>query len=121
VVTERAVHNLEHGAIWITYEPSLPGSQLSILKTLFNKQPKEQPGSDPVSERFMDLTPWKDNSIGSPIVISAWGHQLKVTSASDPRLQQFITKFRLNPATTPELGAMCSGQPANLGGQPIES
>ena len=28
VPSERAVHNLEHGAIWITYQPSLPQSEM---------------------------------------------------------------------------------------------
>ncbi|HET9972943.1 MAG TPA: DUF3105 domain-containing protein [Streptosporangiaceae bacterium] len=29
VPNERAVHNMEHGAIWITYQPSLPQAQVS--------------------------------------------------------------------------------------------
>lgn len=120
VTTERAVHNLEHGAIWITYEPSLPKSEISSLTELVKKQKLESPEGQP-AERFMDLTPWKDSSIGSPIVVSSWGYQLKVTSATDPRIQQFIDTFRVNQKYTPEYGSACDTVPANVGGQPISS
>jgi Protein of unknown function (DUF3105) len=38
VPNERAVHNLEHGAVWITYQPSLPPSEVSQLRTFVDKQ-----------------------------------------------------------------------------------
>ena len=120
VPSERAVHNLEHGAIWITYEPTLAKGEISQLTAFVKKQKLVSPAGQP-AERYMDLTPWKDNSIGSPIVLSAWGFQLKVTSPTDPRMQQFVDAFRTNAKYTPELGAACNGQPVNVSGQPISS
>ena len=32
VPNENAVHDLEHGAVWITYQPSLPAAQVAIIQ-----------------------------------------------------------------------------------------
>ncbi len=106
VPNERAVHNLEHGAVWITYQPSLPQSEVSALRAFVLKQTTVSPAGAPAS-RYMDLTPYP--GLSSPIVISSWGFQLKVTSPDDPRLQQFVDKFRASPAYTPEYGGECTG------------
>lgn len=42
------------------------------------------------------------------IMLSAWGRQLTVDKASDPRIDQFFTKYVQGPQT-PEPGAACSG------------
>jgi hypothetical protein len=111
VPTERAVHNLEHGAIWITYQPSLPQAQIDQLKAFVEKQSKVVLRSgnqtQDTNERFMDLTPFP--GLSSPIIMSSWGYQLKLTSPTDPRMQKFVDTFRVNPTYTPEYGASCSG------------
>lgn len=94
VRNENAVHSLEHGAVWITYDPSLPATEVETLRGLTR-------GS---THRL--LSPYV--GLPSAIVISAWGYQLQVDSASDPRLPQFIAQFEQGP-TTPEPGAPCSG------------
>ena len=122
VPPERAVHNLEHGAVWITYRPDLAKSQVNQLVALFQKQsmiPEPQDGG--LSNRYMDLTPWSSNDLPAPIVISSWGFQLRVQSASDPRLQQFIDTFRHSQKYTPEFGAPVDGIPVETGGQPAIS
>ena len=106
VPNERAVHNLEHGAVWITYQPSLPQSEVSQLRAFVDKQTMVSAGGAPAS-RYMDLTPYP--GLPSPIVISSWGYQLQVSSPSDPRLQQFVNKFRASSAYTPEYGGACTG------------
>lgn len=107
VPNERAVHNLEHGAVWITYRPSLPASQVSKLRAFFARQTVLSPGGGAGSSRYMDLTPYP--GLPSPIVVTSWGFQLRFTSPSDPRLQQFVAKFRVSRAFTPEFGAPCTG------------
>jgi hypothetical protein len=119
IPSERAVHNLEHGAVWITYRPSLPGSEVNQLVDLFKKQsmiPEPQDGGR--SNRFLDLSPWSSNDLPAPIVISSWGFQLRVQSADDPRLQQFIDTFRHNAKYAPEYGAAVDGIPVQTGGSP---
>jgi hypothetical protein len=106
VPSEYAVHDLEHGAVWITYQPSLPQAEVSQLQAFAARQSTLSPGGIPGS-RYMDLTPYP--GLPAPIVVSAWGHQLRLTSPADPRLQQFVDKFRVSPQYTPEYGAQCTG------------
>ena len=100
VPNENAVHSLEHGAVWITYDPALPADQITALEALAENQ------------SYVLVTPYE--GLDSPIAISAWGYQLKVDSADDERLPVFIQKYLLNPALA-EAGAPCSsgvGTPA---------
>lgn len=117
VPTERAVHNLEHGAIWITYNPNLPAKDVDELRAFVLKQSmiSESGGQ---ANRYMDLTPWATNTLPSPIVLSSWGYQLQVTSPTDPRMQKFVDTFRHNQKYTPEYGAAVDGVPVQTGGQP---
>ena len=119
VPPERAVHNLEHGAVWITYRPNVPKSQVDQLVALFQKQsmiPEAQDGG--LSNRYVDLSPWSSNDLPAPIVISSWGFQLRVQSAGDPRLQPFIDTFRHSQKYSPEYGSPVDGIPVDIGGQP---
>lgn len=94
IANEYAVHSLEHGAVWITYQPDLSTDEVDKLKKL-----TRQSG-------YRLLSPYPD--LPSPIVISAWGYQLQLDSADDPRLTNFIEQYELNPAS-PEPGAPCTG------------
>ena len=117
VPNEHAVHDLEHGAVWITYRPNLPAKQVQQLQDLVGKQSMIDEGGTN-ENRYMDLSPWADNSLPAPIVVSSWGYQLKVDSPTDKRIQQFIDKFRHNKTYTPEYGAAVDGIPVQTGGQP---
>lgn len=118
---ERAVHNLEHGAVWITYRPNLPAAQVKKLLAFVGKQSliaesgEDMPSGQ--SNRYVDMSPWSSNDLPSPIVISAWGYQLRVSSPTDPRLQQFVNTFRHNEKYTPEYGAAVDGVPVQTGGR----
>ncbi len=94
IPNEHAVHSLEHGAVWITYQPDLPAAEVEQLQTLTRQS------------RYRLLSPYP--GLPSPIVISAWGYQLKLDKADDPRLQRFIERYEQNPLG-PEPGASCSG------------
>jgi hypothetical protein len=91
---ENAVHALEHGAVWITYNPKKVSS--SDIKTL-QKLVSNQPG------RLM--SPYA--GLDSPISVQSWNHQLKVSKASDKRIKQFADFFTTNPDYYPEIGASC--------------
>jgi hypothetical protein len=119
IPSERAVHNLEHGVVWITYRPDLPQSQVDQLTALFKKQSMiAEAGDGGRSNRFMDVSPWASNALPAPVVISAWGYQLRVQNADDPRLQQFIDTFRHNQKYAPEYGSAVDGIPVGTGGNP---
>jgi hypothetical protein len=91
---EHAVHSMEHGAVWITYRPGLPPDQLERLRTL-------------ASDDFLLLSPYP--GLPNPVVASAWNRQLAFERADDPGLPAFIGRFKNNPETTPEFGALCTG------------
>jgi hypothetical protein len=121
IPSERAVHNLEHGAVWITYNPNLPQSQIDALVAFVAKQsliPENEPSSPGQANRYMDLSPWSSNDLPSPIVISSWGYQLRVNNPNDPRLQQFVDTFRNSQTYSPEYGVAVDGVPVETGGRP---
>lgn len=94
IANENAVHSLEHGAVWITYQPTLPAAQVETLKKLAK------------ANSYAVLSPYE--GIKSPVVASAWGKQLSVPSADDPRLAVFLRTY-LQGEQTPEPGAPCTG------------
>jgi hypothetical protein len=94
VRNENMVHSLEHGAVWFAYNPDLiSGDALASLRERVEGQ------------SYLMLSPYP--GLDAPISLQSWGHQLKVKSASDPRIDQFITALRFNQYTTPEPGATC--------------
>jgi hypothetical protein len=84
VPNENAVHSLEHGAVWITYRPTLLADQVAALQQLVKSNYVG-------TERYLILSPYA--GLPSPIVVSAWGAQLSVDVASDSRLVDFIHHF----------------------------
>jgi hypothetical protein len=91
---ENAVHSLEHGAVWITYNPDeVSDEEIATLAELVDGE----------SGRMM--SPYAD--LDSPISLQSWGHQLKVDSADDPRVEQFADFLTRNPDFHPEVGATC--------------
>lgn len=106
VPNENAVHSLEHGAVWVTYRPDLPPEQVSALR-------------EGMPSTYAILSPYP--GLQAPVVVSAWGKQLELAGAKDPRLPLFIRQYRQGPQT-PEPGALCTG---GVGGNrapgPVES
>lgn len=93
VVEEHAVHSLEHGAVWVTYAPDLPESDLAELRNL--------------AQRYPYLLVSEHEGVDS-VVASAWGVQVELDGVSDERLLPFLLKYLQGPQT-PEPGATCSG------------
>ncbi len=87
------VHSLEHGAVWITYDPDLPESDVEKLKDLANQS-------------YVLVSPYP--GIDAPVIGSVWGKQIKFDGADDSRIEPFIREYRRNPDNTPEPGALCS-------------
>jgi len=94
VPSENAVHSLEHGAVWVTYNDKATDADVKALADKVTKTP------------YTLMSPDKTQS--GTIMLTAWGHQLSVDKASDPRVGQFLTKY-VQGAQTPEPGAACTG------------
>lgn len=91
---ENAVHSLEHGAVWISYNDEAADADVQKLTQKVE------------STTYTFISPVGEQD--SPITLSAWGHQLKVKKASDPRIDRFLEKF-VQGEQTPEPGAPCTG------------
>ncbi|GHG16379.1 DUF3105 domain-containing protein [Streptomyces filamentosus] len=89
-----AVHSLEHGAVWVTYTKKAAAADLDKLKDKVSKTP------------YTLMSPVDDQT--GAIMLSAWGKQVTVDSATDPRVDAFFTKY-VQGAQTPEPGAACTG------------
>ena len=94
IADENAVHSLEHGAVWVTYNDKATDADVKTLGDKVSKTP------------YTLMSPDKTQS--GTIMLSAWGHQLSVNKASDPRVEQFLTKY-VQGSQTPEPGAACTG------------
>ena len=88
------VHSLEHGAVWITYQPTLPAAQIAKLAATAKGQ------------LYLLVSPYPN--LPAPVVASAWGKQVYLDNADDPRLEKFIKAYENGPQT-PEPGAACTG------------
>jgi hypothetical protein len=88
-----AVHSLEHGAVWVTYNDKAPAADIKTLAGKVSKTP------------YTLMSP--DKTEAGTVMLSAWGHQLSVNTAADPRVDQFLTKY-VQGAQTPEPGAACT-------------
>ena len=95
VPTEQAVHSLEHGAVWITYASNIAVDERAALQRIAADQ------------TYVLASPWKGEPLRAPIVASAWGYQLELTTSSDPRLDEFLRTFRQG-SQAPEPGAPCT-------------
>ncbi|MGY1604260.1 DUF3105 domain-containing protein [Geodermatophilus sp. SYSU D00815] len=102
---ENAVHSLEHGAVWITYNPDLVGQEdIDRLAELVD------------GEAGRMLSPYA--GLDSAVSLQSWNHQLKVDSAGDERIEQFADLMTFNATpygdddernelAYPEIGASC--------------
>lgn len=93
------MHSLEHGAVWITYRPSLPKPAVMRLRRLVE-------GRHRGAERYLILSPYP--GLPAPLVASAWGAQLRLQRVGDRRLTEFIGSFA-GGAQGGEPGGYCSG------------
>lgn len=91
---ENAVHSLEHGAIWITYDPaSIDPNGVDALIAL-------------APDTYTVISPYP--GLGDAMAVSAWGAQLRFTDVTDPAVIDFIEEFWRSP-NGPEPTAPCTG------------
>lgn len=98
---ENAVHDLEHGTVWITHAPDLPERELAQLA-------EQLPDNGIMSPR---------EDLSSPVVVTVWGAQLALEGADDERLGLFLEEYG-DGHTAPEPFASCEGG-VDADGEPV--
>jgi hypothetical protein len=81
VEDRHAVHSLDHGVVWITYRPDLPGRQIKSLHP-YGK------------ENYVIVSPYPGQE--TPVIATSWRVQLELAGAVDPRLKRFVNQFRIS-------------------------
>jgi hypothetical protein len=94
VAAENAVHALEHGVVWITYQPDLDGGSVATLEGIGRERRKVIVSPVPGQE--------------SAILLTSWGWSLELTDPEDPRVSQYLQEFE-GTSHAPEPGAVCTG------------
>lgn len=92
VSIENAMHSLEHGAMWLAYQPEMPQGDVESLRDQVR------------GEEFVIMSPYP--GLKSPVVLTAWEVQMELDSVEDDRLEEFVDRYQQGP-TTPERGAPC--------------
>lgn len=93
VRNENAVHSMEHGVVWVTYDPGLSEQELEVLRSH-------------LPSTCVILSPYP--GLPAPIVLSAWNAQLQVWTAGDPGIPEFFEEYWRS-QFVPEPGALCTG------------
>lgn len=94
VPNENAVHALEHGVVWITYD-DVDDDTLETLADL----------ADDNDRLLVSEYPDQD----SPLVLTAWNRQMPVDDLDDARVEDFIDTYTGDDSVAPEPGASCEG------------
>ncbi|MFL6205254.1 MAG: DUF3105 domain-containing protein [Acidimicrobiales bacterium] len=103
VPDENVGHDLEHGAVWLSYAPDLPAAGVELVHDLARRNPK------------VLAAPYDGLPEGVEVVATAWARQLRLDSVTDPRLAAFVAQYQ-DGDQAPERGASCTGSPL---GEPI--
>lgn len=98
VPDENAVHDLEHGAVWLAYAPDLSEADREVIHDLARANDKVLAAPYPALEP------------GEAVVATAWARQLRLDSVDDPRLAEFVDQYQDGPQA-PEAGATCAESP----------
>lgn len=94
VIDEHAVHSLEHGAVWVTYDPDLV----------------DEDGVEELVDIALDgtdkliVSPYE--GLPAPVVVSAWNRQLRLTGPGDGGLDDFLAAYG-DGHTSPEPNVPC--------------
>lgn len=90
-----AVHALEHGAVWVTYDRAL------LARDVVGRLGARVADGD---DLFLSPIP----GLGAPLSVQAWGHRLVLDTPADPRFEQFVVALAGNPFLIPEPDGGCA-------------
>lgn len=105
VPDEHAVHSLEHGAVWVTYDP----------------EQVDEAGVEQLVDIALDgtdkviVSPYE--GLPAPVVVSAWNRQLRLSGPDDAGLDDFLAAYA-DGHTSPEPNVSC-GYGVGVGGEQV--
>ncbi|GAA0904009.1 DUF3105 domain-containing protein [Virgisporangium aurantiacum] len=102
IASEHAVHSMEHGAVWLVYNPA------KVNKDQIEALAKKIRGKE-----YSLMSPMEN--LDTTVSVQAWGFQLKVNDPSDKRIDEFIKATRKNAGVEQ---ASCSGGITETGTTP---
>lgn len=91
-----AIHNMEHGYIYISYRPDLPAEQVNKIKTLFFEpfsREKFEPNKVIMAPRSLN---------DSPIIMSSWIRSMKFHAFDEEKMVEYYLR---NVSKSPEPAA----------------
>ena len=90
------VHSLEHGAVWLTYDPELVDEdQVTALTSKIE-------GRD-----YSLMSPYPGQ--GVPVSLQAWGVQYQTDDVDDTKIDEFLNYYIQNGDNLAEMNSTCSG------------
>jgi len=98
VDSEFVVHSLEHGAVWITYNPNIAKDDIERLRGLVRR------------DRKIIVSPVAN--LEDSVLVTAWANQLHLDSVDDARIDQFVNEFA-GSSNAPEPKGSCQGGAGN--------
>jgi len=96
ILDGNAVHSLEHGAVWLTYDPALvDGDGVNALASKIE-------GRD-----YSLMSPYPGQGVA--VSMQSWGNRYQTEDPSDPKIGEYLDTYVLNERFNPEPNATCSG------------
>lgn len=83
---DQAIHNMEHGGVFVSYQPSLSKDQIDKLKELLS-EPFSNPEFQP---KKIVLAPRAANK--SPIELSSWRRSEALASYDQKKIEEYMTR-----------------------------
>ena len=83
---DQVIHVMEHGGIYVSYQPDLPQDQIEKLKKLLS-EPFSNPEFQP---KKIVLAPRAANK--SPIELSSWRRSESLASYDQKKIEEYITR-----------------------------
>lgn len=93
---ENQVHNLEHGAIGVQYQPDVPVRQIRRIEALARSY-----------DSHVFAGPYED--MDSNITLTAWGHMVRLDTFEEEAIRAFIDEFAQN-GDAPEASQDCPNE-----------
>jgi hypothetical protein len=91
---ENAVHTLEHGSVWITYQPNLSSGDVDKLKSVVD------------GKNYTLMSPYP--GLKTPVSLQAWGYQVFLDKVDMGMIKRFLRDLRDNVQNAPEPHGACS-------------